>query len=63
MLQEFDFKVKDQKGCEKQVANHLSRIVSNEEVTEENNCADAFPDEFFMMASNGALTWSTPITS
>lgn len=32
LLQEFDFKFKDRKGCKNQVANQLSRLEGNEAV-------------------------------
>ncbi|XP_075474526.1 uncharacterized protein LOC142505423 [Primulina tabacum] len=44
LLQEFDFEVKDKKGCEKQVADHLSRLELEERV-ECGAINKSFPDE------------------
>jgi hypothetical protein len=45
LLQEFDFVIKDKKGCENYVADHLSRLV-NKEVTEQAiEVVEEFPDE------------------
>ncbi|XP_073307108.1 uncharacterized protein [Primulina huaijiensis] len=44
LLQEFDFEVKDKKGSENQVADHLSRL-EPEEQKEEGVIQEKFPDE------------------
>ncbi|WMV30112.1 hypothetical protein MTR67_023497, partial [Solanum verrucosum] len=45
LLQEFDFEVKDRRGCENQVADHLSRLAGKENAELEIDINDTFPDE------------------
>ena len=42
LLQEFDIEIKDKKGCENVVADHLSRIVHEEDAIP---MSESFPDE------------------
>ncbi|XP_073133358.1 uncharacterized protein [Henckelia pumila] len=44
LLQKFDFEIKDKKGSENQVADHLSRL-ELENVKEEESIKELFPDE------------------
>ena len=37
-MKEFDLEIKDKKGCENQVVDHLSRLVSEEVTTLEKKC-------------------------
>lgn len=46
LLQEIDFEVKDQNGCENWLVDHIFRRESNKEVAEENDLAYVFPDDF-----------------
>ena len=50
LLQEFDITIKDKRGSENVVADHLSRL-KNEEITkEEPEVKGEFPDEFLLQA-------------
>ena len=46
LIQEFDIVIKDKKGLENVVADHLSRLVNEEVTQEEQEIRDEFPDEF-----------------
>ena len=45
LLQEFDMEIKDKKGCDNVVADHLSRVEQNETEKEETELKENFPDE------------------
>lgn len=50
LLQEFDFEVKDRKGCENQVADQFSRFEGGQALKDELEIDDAFPDEEILAA-------------
>jgi len=45
LLQKFDLEIKDKKGCESQVADHLSRLVNEKITRAEADILTEFPDE------------------
>ena len=45
LLQEFDLEIKDKKGCDNVIADHLSRVEQNETGKEETEFKENFPDE------------------
>lgn len=49
--------MKDRKGCENQVANHLSHLESNHEKWGEIDIDDTFPDEIVMSLSGSITPW------
>jgi hypothetical protein len=44
-LQEFDLEIRDKKGVENVVADHLSRLENSEITSKEKNIEEEFPDE------------------
>ncbi|XP_073290139.1 uncharacterized protein [Primulina huaijiensis] len=61
LLQEFDFEVKDKKGSENQVADHLSRL-KLEEKKKERALQETFPDEE-LFEVNVVLPWFADIAN
>ncbi|CAM8968884.1 unnamed protein product [Rhodiola kirilowii] len=57
LLQEFDLDIKDKKGIENTVADHLSRLVREEDTGQ---ITETFPDEH-LYALTGKLPWYAPI--
>ncbi|KAH0743140.1 hypothetical protein KY290_031133 [Solanum tuberosum] len=51
LLHEFDFEVKDIRGCENQVANHLSRLEAENKEELELEINDSFPNEQVLAAT------------
>ncbi|KAL1544414.1 hypothetical protein AAHA92_21269 [Salvia divinorum] len=60
LLQEFNWEVKDKKGTENRVADHLSRIIQSEE----GEIPDTFPEEhLYLIAGNPQLiSWAHHMT-
>ena len=61
LLQEFDFDVKDRKGIENQVADHMSRLEdeSMRELGDKTDIDDTFPDEHVLAATQDLIQWFT----
>ena len=57
LLQEFDLEIKDRKGSENQVADHLSRLENKEDSDNSQIINDSFPDEKLMAITNKGLPW------
>ncbi|CAM8922992.1 unnamed protein product [Rhodiola kirilowii] len=58
LLQEFDIEIKDKKGVENVVADHLSRLEGNEEIEEDTRPVDdSFIGEQLMRVEAEALPW------
>lgn len=57
LLQEFDFKVKDKKGCENQVAYNLFLLKSNIAGMGENNVNECFLGKSLMTLSLSQTQW------
>ncbi|KAL4331951.1 hypothetical protein GQ457_07G004190 [Hibiscus cannabinus] len=59
LLQEFDLEVKDRKGTENQVADHLSRLDNPHNQDRDVEISDSFPDEKILFATT--IPWYADI--
>ena len=57
LLQEFDLEIKDRKGTENQVADHLSRLEPAEEGATTEIITEVFPDEQLFAATQAQIPW------
>ena len=55
LLQEYNLTIKDKKGCENIVADHLSRLENTN--PDKNEINDAFPDERIYKIDNLTFPW------
>ena len=60
LLQEFDIEIRDKKGTENVVADHLSRIVNQEDESQIN---ESFPDEQLYAVTFKDLPWYADIVN
>ncbi|GJS82862.1 reverse transcriptase domain-containing protein [Tanacetum coccineum] len=58
ILQEFDIEIKDKKGTENVVADHLSQI-DNDETSDDSDVDDNFPGETLMKITTNDTPWFT----
>ncbi|XP_019241564.1 PREDICTED: uncharacterized protein LOC109221543 [Nicotiana attenuata] len=63
LLQEFDFEVKDRKGTQNQVADHLSRLEEAGRPKGDLEINDAFPDEHILALSSTFAPWYADIAN
>ena len=57
LLQEFDLEIKDRKGSENQVADHLSRLEAGDEKESKEPIRETFPDEHLLVVQQVAILW------
>ena len=62
LLQEFDLEIKDKRGCDNVIADHLSRVERNKAEDEEAGLTENFPDEQLFQLSF-QLPWYADIVN
>ena len=62
LLQEFDLEIKDKKGCDNVIADHLSRVERSKAEEEEGELTENFPDEQLFQLSF-QLPWYVDIVN
>ncbi|XP_070010494.1 uncharacterized protein [Nicotiana sylvestris] len=60
LLQEFDLEIRDRKGTENQVDDHLSRLEGAENSVEVEDILETFPDEKLLTTSLEEVPWYVP---
>ncbi|PIN21854.1 DNA-directed DNA polymerase [Handroanthus impetiginosus] len=63
LLQEFDLEIRDRKGIENQIADHLSRLESPAKTDEPNLINDNFPDEQLLAIVASDVPWYADIVN
>ena len=61
LLQEFDLEVRDRKGTENKVADHLSQLEDEamRELGDKTDIDDTFPDDHVLASSHDLIPWFT----
>ncbi|XP_062093980.1 uncharacterized protein LOC133800013 [Humulus lupulus] len=57
LLQEFDLEIRDRKGTENQVVDHLSRLEAGSEKQNEGPMKETFPDEQLLVVNQTTTPW------
>jgi len=63
LLQEFDLEIRDRKGAENQVADHLSRLEGAEKKVEVEDITETFPDEQLLAVTLEEAPWYADIAN
>ena len=63
LLQEFDLEIRDRKGTENQVADHLSRLEGAEKKVEVEDITETFPDEQLLAMTMEEAPWYADIAN
>ena len=63
LLHEFDLEIVDRKGCENQVADHLSRLSTDAQVDESSAIHEVFLDEQLFMVMVTEVPWYADIVN
>ncbi|KAK8947387.1 hypothetical protein KSP39_PZI006995 [Platanthera zijinensis] len=63
LLQEFDFEIRDRKGTENLVADHLSRLEQSDERNRLVEIRENFPDERILAITEGSIPWYADIVN
>ncbi|XP_070050740.1 uncharacterized protein [Nicotiana tomentosiformis] len=63
LLQEFDLEIRDRKGTENQVADHLSRLEGAETKVEVEEIMETFPDKQLLGTSLNVASWYADIAN
>ncbi|XP_075108836.1 uncharacterized protein LOC142180687 [Nicotiana tabacum] len=57
LLQEFDLEIRDRKGTENQVTDHLSRLENRNHMAEWDAIKETFPDEQLLVIASSTAPW------
>lgn len=61
LLQEFDLEIRDRKGVENQVVDHLSRLQGNDKTLGEITIREYFPNEQLLLVEDSSTPWYTDL--